>query len=635
VPAPTFRRHRSRSTAGRVAALAALVVVAATAAGILLVRESGPPAGDAAKAYAAAWSAGRDAEAARLTDAPRAAAEALGASRRGLDGARVRATVGAAKEDGDSATAPVDVVWEVPGVGRFAYGARLRLARAGERWLVRWSPQAVHPRLKAGTRLGTAAEARPRGRILARDGRAIVRPRDVVDVAVQVDRVKDPDETAQGLAALDGLDVDAAALARRIREAPRGRFLPLITLRSAAYERIAGALGDDPGASVNPRTAPLAPTKTFARALLGTVGPVTAEQLRENPDLAPGAEIGQSGLQAAYERRLASSPAGRVVIRDIDSGVAQETLLERPGRRGRALRTTLDLEVQAAAETALGGIGGNAALVAVQPSTGDVLAVANRPADSAYDRALAGLYPPGSTFKVVSMAALLRAGLDPDRTVDCPRTLAVEGKPFRNFEGDAAGAVPFRRDFAQSCNTAFVSLAGELGDRALTDTARDFGLGRKLDSGLPAAEAAVPPPESAVGKAAMMIGQDRIVASPLAMAGVAATVAAGRWHAPRLVEDAPEASGPALAAGERDTLRSLMRDVVASGTGTALAGVPGEVLGKSGTAEYGGGDPPPTHAWFIAARDDLALAVLVEGGEAGGSVAAPIAARFFAALDGG
>ena len=75
-----------------------------------------------------------------------------------------------------------------------------------------------------------------------------------------------------------------------------------------------------------------------------------------------------------------------------------------------------------------------------------------------------------------------------------------------------------------------------------------------------------------------------------------------------------------------------MRSVVTSGTGTALAGLPGEVLGKSGTAEYGGGDPPPTHAWFVAARGDLAIAVLVEGGESGGRVAAPIAARFFAAL---
>ena len=126
----------------------------------------------------------------------------------------------------------------------------------------------------------------------------------------------------------------------------------------------------------------------------------------------------------------------------------------------------------------------------------------------------------------------------------------------------------------------------------------------------------------------MMIGQDRIVASPLAMAGVAATVAAGRWHAPRLLASAPRRSGPALGENEAATLRSLMRRVVQSGTGTALAGIPGEVGGKSGTAEYGSGDPPPTHAWFIAYRGDIAVAVLVEDGRAGGEVAAPIAARF-------
>ena len=104
----------------------------------------------------------------------------------------------------------------------------------------------------------------------------------------------------------------------------------------------------------------------------------------------------------------------------------------------------------------------------MQPSTGDVLAVANRPGDSSYDRALLGRYPPGSTFKVVTTAALLRDGLVPDETVDCPPTIAVEGKSFRNFEGGAAGAVPFRQDFEQSCNTAFVSLAGRLGRDDLT-----------------------------------------------------------------------------------------------------------------------------------------------------------------------
>jgi ketosteroid isomerase-like protein len=84
---------------------------------------------------------------------------------------------------------------------------------------------------------------------------------------------------------------------------------------------------------------------------------------------------------------------------------------------------------------------------------------------------------------------------------------------------------------------------------------------------------------------------------------------------------------------ERGTLAALMRDVVRTGTGVALADVAGEPAGKSGTAEFGGGDPPPTHAWFIAYRDDVAIAVLVEGGTSGASVAAPIASAFFAALD--
>ena len=261
-----------------------------------------------------------------------------------------------------------------------------------------------------------------------------------------------------------------------------------------------------------------------------------------------------------------------------------------------------------------------------------MLAVANRPADD-FDRALQGRYPPGSTFKVVSTAALLRDGLDPATVVDCPPTIAVEGKSFRNFEGGAAGAVPFSTDFAQSCNTAFVSLADRLRRDDLPDAAREFGLGEKLETGVPVADADVPAARDDVGQAAMMIGQDRILASPLAMAGVAATVAEGRWRAPRdprRARRSAQASG--CPTGCWRTLRTLMRSVVTSGTGTALADLPGEIRGKSGTAEYGGGDPPPTHAWFIATRGDLALAVLVEDGESGGRVAAPVARRFFEAL---
>jgi cell division protein FtsI/penicillin-binding protein 2 len=135
-----------------------------------------------------------------------------------------------------------------------------------------------------------------------------------------------------------------------------------------------------------------------------------------------------------------------------------------------------------------------------------------------------------------------------------------------------------------------------------------------------------------VSLAAMMIGQDRILTSPLSMAGVAATVADGRWRAPRIVASDPKQAGARVDEDEIATLRTLMRSVVTQGTGTALAAVPGAPSGKSGTAEFGTENPPETHAWFIAFRGDVAIAVLVEGGEAGGRVAAPIAARFFTAL---
>jgi len=377
----------------------------------------------------------------------------------------------------------------------------------------------------------------------------------------------------------------------------------------------------------------LAPSRAFARALLGTVAPATKEQLEKlGGRVGPGASVGQWGLEARFEPRLAPVPERRVVIRA--GAVPVETLAKRGGRPGRALTTTLDRRVQAAAEEALAGRSDEAALVAVQPSTGDILAVANRPVESSYDRALEGTYAPGSTFKVISTAALLRDGLDVDDTVACPTTIEAGGRRFKNFEGGAAGAVPFSRDFAVSCNTAFVSLAPRLTPDALQRTARDYGLGRKLELAVPAAGGRVPPGEDAVERAAAMIGQHEILASPLGMALVAATVADGRWRAPRLVASDPRDAGPALPGAERDTLRSLMRLVVTQGSGTALAGIAGAVRGKSGTAEFGGGDPPPTHAWFIAFRGDLAIAVLVERGRSGGSVAAPLAARFFSALVG-
>jgi cell division protein FtsI/penicillin-binding protein 2 len=628
---PEPRRGRR---APAVLALLAGVAVVAVAAWFLFLRDTGPSARDMLGAFAATWSRGDDGAAARATTEPPVAAKALRANRRGLDGAKLRASVLTVSTKGDRATGRLRLAWSVPQFGRFAYDTRAALRHDDKQgWQVVWDPKVVHPVLDDHTRLGTAVDRPPRERIVDRTGRPIVAPRAVVRVGVARDKVKDVDATAAAVAKV--VDIDRRAYARAIRNAGPRQFVEAVTLRERDFEDKQTALHAIEGVQTVDDTAHLAPTRGFARALLGTVAPATAEQLeRLGPAYGPGVSVGQFGLEGRFERRLAGTPARKIVVR-LEDGEQDRTLRTKGGTPGRPLRTTLDSDVQAAAERALGDRESEAALVAVQPSTGDVLAVATRPTESTFDRALAGRYAPGSTFKVISTTALLRRGLRASDPVACPRTINVGGRTFKNFEGEAGGAVPFAEDFAISCNTAFVSLSGRLPAAALQRTARDFGLGRKITLPLPVAASRVPPGVDRVERAAAMIGQARIVASPLQMAGVAATVASGRWRAPRLVPKDRRASGPRLSAGVRSTLRSLMRRVVTSGTGTALASVPGEVIGKTGTAEFGSGNPPPTHAWFIAARGDLAIAVLVERGRSGGAVAAPIAARFFSALGSG
>jgi cell division protein FtsI/penicillin-binding protein 2 len=601
---------------------------------VLLRSPDEPEPSEGLDPFLSKWSEGRDRAAARHTDAPRVAGAALVANRAGLDGARLAAETLDVSKDGDRATARVRLRWNVPEIGAWGYDTRVPLRKADDEWKVHWRVTLVHPKLRGKERLGTTRDLPTRGPIRDRHGRAIVQLRPVKRVGAVVSEVSNPGATATGLAR--ALGVDAGPILTQLQGGGPEQFVEAIVLREDDYAPLARQIASIPDVTVLDDTAPIAPTREFARAVLGTVAPATAEQLEQlGSHYAPGDEVGQWGLQARFERRLAGTPDRRIVMRDA-TGRAFETLFERDGRPGRGVRTTLDRRVQIAAERALEGRSDETALVGMKAASGDLLAVANRPTESSYNRAMEGRYPPGSTFKVVTTAALLRTGLRTSQTVPCPATVTVQGRSFRNFEGSAAGAVPFSQDFAQSCNTAFIGLAGRLSPNALTRAGRDYGLGRSL-KGLPltAPKAQVPPPRSPVERAAAMIGQHEILASPMSMAGAAATVAAGRWHAPRLLREDRRRAGPRLPRRERATLARLMRLVVTSGTGTALAGIPGAPAGKSGTAEYGSGNPPPTHAWFIAFRRGIAVAVLVENGRAGGVVAAPVAAAFFRALDSG
>lgn len=630
------------SPRARIVALSALgagVVLIVVVAAVVLLGGGGDDDSPSKRldAFLADWSRGEDATAAQLTTAPARAATALRDNRSGLDGARLTATVvGDVREQGDRASARVRMRWQVPEIGSWSYATRVGLRDTPDGgWRVRWAPTVVHPGLDGDSRLGTVRAAQRRGRILDRGGAALVEARDVKRVGVIAGEIRDPAATAQAIA--DAVEIDPRPFEAAIRSGGREQFVEAITLRPEDYDAIEGTIAAIPGAKVLDATAELTPTRGFGRALLGDVRELSAEQLRRlGGSYAVGDVGGQWGLEAAFERELAGTPSRTIVIRV--NGTPSEQLLARRGVAGRDLRTTLDGDVQAAAEEALGSLDDTqrAALVAVQPSSGDVLAVANRPIDDSFNRAFDGQYAPGSTFKVVTTEALLEGRVvTPETTVDCPTTIDVGGRSFKNFEGGGGGEEPFADAFAESCNTAFVSLADRLAPDALTTAGRLFGLGERFDLPVPAYGGQVPRPRDLTATAAAMIGQDRILASPLGMAGVIATVADGSWRAPRLVADDPRSDGTPLDGAIVDQLRDLTRQVVTSGTGTALAYLSGEPHGKSGTAEYGSGDPPPTHAWFIAYRDDVAVAVLVEGGRAGGEIAAPIAEEFFSAIDAG
>lgn len=502
---------------------------------------------------------------------------------------------------------------------------------AEPRWLVDWTRSVVHPRLATGERLESVRVVPSRGDVVAGDGEPIVGLRPVVIVGIQPGRAADPAEAARQVAAL--VDVDAEALVARVEAAPADRFVEVVTLRRDVYDGLRDQLQPIPGAVFREDELPLAPSRTFARALLGTVGPATEEAAAASEGrVLPGELIGLSGLQAAQDETLGGRAGISVrVVPDPVAGGEPRVLHDVPAENGETLTLTLDTRVQLIADQVMAGAPAASALVAIRPSTGDVLAVANGPTGAdGYNRAMVGAYPPGSTFKVATTLAMLDGGLTPDEVVSCPPTVIV-GKEFRNAGGGSLGDVPFRTNFAESCNTAFVTRSQAITSQQLSDTAALLGF-RPIDLGVPLREASVPVTDSATEHAAQSIGQGRVESSPFSVALMTASVAAGRSITPRLIID-PDAPAPepgiVLAEGSIADLRSMMRSVVTDGTGSALAGAPGgEVFGKTGTAEFGTESPPQTHAWFTGWQGDVAFAVLVEGGASGGGVAAPLAAEF-------
>ncbi len=555
--------------------------------------------------------------------------EELDALVAGIDDIPAAVTVDAVEVDGDTATATLRWQWETPGEP-WRYQTTTQLTKADDQWAVQWAPTVVESSLTGGETLDATTQRPLRGDILGAGDEPLVTLRPVMRIGIDKTRVpaEEAAESARALATL--LDIDPKAYTRAVTQAGPKAFVEALVLRDEdAAEISQSAVEAIPGAIGLAGELPLAPTRDFATEILGRVGPATAEIVAASDGaIRAGDQAGLSGLQARFEDQLGGTAGVEVTA---VQGDQERTLFTTGVVDGQPLRTTLDARLQEAAEESLDGVGPASAVVALRPSTGEILAAANGPGSDGYNTATFGQYAPGSTMKVVTALALMRAGVAPDDLVPCTRSIVVDGKTFTNYDDYPAGRtgdIPLRSAVANSCNTALISQHEELTGADLTEAAATLGLGVDHDLGFPAYFGQVPDPASETGKAAALIGQGTVLASPMAMAAVAASVAEGATVVPHLLPDqpAPEAS-PAqpLTAEEAAALRDMMRAVVSEGTATFLRDVPGPPVGaKTGTAEFGTDDPPDTHAWMIATQGDLAVAVFVEEGQSGSRTAGPI-----------
>lgn len=619
--------------AGALRVAAALLALTIVAIGLIGGCAAEPSAEPTVRSFLLAWEQGRYWDAASYTTGSRSAvAAALQAEYEQLGAAALYLTMGAIAVQGDQAHAEFSASVDLGQDGApWTYLGRFALTRIGTDWKIDWSPSVINPGLRDGLRLAVVTEVPARALVLDSAGRPLIPLSAAYVVGVRPDRLADPRVTAARFARATGLAADQVL--SQILTGPPSRFQELLTLSPAAYSRLRHRLSRIKGLQV--RQVRLRLFTSVAREIVGVVDTENARLLRqEGLPYRPGTTTGRSGLEAVYQRRLVGTPITEVVVENA-RGKVLSVLQKSHGQEPAPVRTTIDSRLQSAAAQAIYSSGTAAAIVAVQASTGRILAVSH---GASYGQPLGagdeldGQYPPGEAFTIVSTAALLSAGFSAGSPIPCNTTADVGGQTFTNDQPELGiGAQPpFRVDFARACATAFVGLSRLLTPNLLTSTAARFGLGTRWQLPLRAFSGSVPAPGSDAQEAAATIGEGGVRVSPLAMALVAAEVDSGRWHSPVLVTDPPDPGAvpvAPLAPKLMGTLRALMRGTVTSGAGR-VAGVRGPaVFGQVGSAPMSVHGGRTWAYWFVGFRGDVAFAVLVLG-RPGGPGAAPIAAAF-------
>ena len=607
--------------------IAALAVIALVLGGIAFWRSTADDGTDAAEQLA-----GTLAEGGSDLDA-----EVLGALRDA--GATPEVTLADAGEAQDgSRTATYDWTWTLPDdAGTWEYTTTATLTKGEDGWAPQLTPAALGPELEDGETLAVHAVDPELGTITDRDGTQLYGPRDVKVLGLDKSQLSADqlDSSARALAAALGTDADRYA--ESVAGAGEEAFVPALTIRvSDEGEYDLAKAGQVPGFHALEEQRPLAVERDYAPGVLGSLREATAEDVEKSGgEIQAGDQVATGGVLAAKQDAVLGTSGLEIVA---TGGEQERPLHEVAPVAGTTVRTTLDDDLQRRATAAIADEDSPSAVIALSASTGDVLAAALGPTGQSYPVGLVGQYAPGSTFKTVTALSLLRAGVTPDTELQCPETASVAGRSFKNADSmdpSLFGTMPLRSVIAHSCNTALLLQHETVSQAELADAATTLGIGQEAPAGLDAFMGSIDPADEGVEHAAAMMGQGRVLTSPLAMATVLASVQNGSTVTPRILADedqaAPEVPTP-LTEDEAAQMQEMLRGVVTDGSLDDFADLPGEpVIGKTGTAEFTNEEGElALHSWVIVAQGDLVVAAFVEDGSYGSVTAGPIAREVLA-----
>ncbi|MGD7003376.1 penicillin-binding transpeptidase domain-containing protein [Corynebacterium halotolerans] len=564
-------------SAVRVSAIAAVT-------GLVLSGCTVPWTDSAVDEFIAAFNAGDDATAAGLSDNPERATADLEQLRSGIGDTRVELAAG----DTEDGITEVTATWTVPN-GETVETTGTASVAEQDSGVMAWDERVFDAALAGDATFRYSDDRDVTVPVTDKNGTDVLSWTPVTIVSAGPELA---DRAAQIAAAVQPVVPDATAESVTAQiEAGDGSAVGLYTLREEDFAQVREDLEAIDGLGFREEGQMLGPNREAASPLDAGLREYWNEQITADAGWTLGA----------------TSEAGEAVFGQV---APKDT---------EALRTTLDLGVQTAANRAVDAVSEPATIVAISPSTGGVIAVAqNDAADQLGSISLTGLYPPGSTFKTVTTAAALERGtVTPDSTVSCPASAEIDGRVIPNDNDFELGEVSLTEAFAQSCNTTQGFISQELEPADMKNMATRLGLGVDFEApGMTSVTGSVPETEPGAARVEAAIGQGEVLASPFGLAVMEASLGNnGRMISPSVIQGAetkadqqPEPVDQAVV----QAIRDMMNETVNSGTASSLSDIEG-LGGKTGTAEVGGGEP--SHGWFAGIQGDLAFATFIAGAD--------------------